>query len=457
MPQKTDTSKVNFDLLFKNHPIPMWIYDLKTLAFLEVNDAAVEKYGYKRKTFLSMTLKDIRPEEDVSKLLKDISKKRPALQHSGIWQHKLNIGKVIDVEITSHTIDYNGCKAALVIAQDITERRKVEEEKLVFSTVIENSLNELYVFDIDSLRFRNVNKGARENLGYSINELLQMTPLDLKPEFTKESFEKLIKPLRNKKKDKIEFTTVHRRKDGSLYPVEVHLSINHKEKVFSTIILDITERKRTEKKLRESEENLRIILESTADGILVVDNKGKVIKTNKLFADLWHIPPAILSSEDDNVLLNFVLNQLIDPEQFLNKVRQLYNSTDENLDTLFFKDGRIYERFSTPLLMRNKVIGRVWSFRNITERKLAEEAMRKKDEHYKTIIENIFKFIPEGVLVFTETMNLLKQNKAFGDIVQKYAPALGYTVEELTQKIIEQLSSEISAGEKTEIRIPKNS
>src|SRR3990172_339343 len=124
MSQKTDASQVNFDFLFKNHPIPMWIYDIKTLAFLEVNDAAVEKYGYSRKKFLSMTLKDIRPKEDVPRLLKDVSKKRPALQHSGRWQHKLNSGKVIDVEITSHTIDYNGHKAALVIAQDITDKKR---------------------------------------------------------------------------------------------------------------------------------------------------------------------------------------------------------------------------------------------------------------------------------------------------------------------------------------------
>lgn len=91
------------------------------------------------------------------------------------------------------------------------------------------------------------------------------------------------------------------------------------------------------------------------------------------------------------------------------------------------------------------------------ECKQAEETIRKKDEHYKALIENIFKFIPEGILVFTESMSLLKQNKAFGDIIRKYAPVLGYTEEELAQKIIEQLSSEILSGEKTEIRISRKS
>jgi PAS domain S-box-containing protein len=111
-------------LLFENHPIPMWVYDLKTLAFLKINDAAVEKYGYSRAEFLRMTLKNIRPEEDVTRLLADVKKKRPALQHSGDWQHKLKDGRIIDVEITSHTLEIEGRKAALVMAQDVTERKR---------------------------------------------------------------------------------------------------------------------------------------------------------------------------------------------------------------------------------------------------------------------------------------------------------------------------------------------
>lgn len=136
MSPKAITNQINFDLLFKNNPLPMWIYDLKTLAFLEVNDAAVKKYGYSRKKFLSMTLKDIRPKEDIERLLKDVSKKRPALQQSQNWRHKLKSGKVIDVEITSHTINYNGRKAALVTARDITDQKNAEEKI--------NKLNKVY-------------------------------------------------------------------------------------------------------------------------------------------------------------------------------------------------------------------------------------------------------------------------------------------------------------------------
>jgi PAS domain S-box-containing protein len=113
-PKTANESADFFRYLFESHPIPMWIYELKTLAFLEVNDAAVEKYGYRRDEFLSLTLKDIRPAEDVVRLLKDAKQKRPSLQHAGEWRHRLKDGRIINVEITSHTIEFNGRKAVLV-------------------------------------------------------------------------------------------------------------------------------------------------------------------------------------------------------------------------------------------------------------------------------------------------------------------------------------------------------
>jgi len=115
-----------------------------------------------------------------------------------------------------------------------------------FNRVLEQSLNEIYIFDSATLRFVDVNLGARTNLGYTMEELCDLTTLDIKPEFTIESFSELIEPLKAGFRKKIEFTTVHRRKDGTLYPVEVHLQLMDGDPpVFVAIILDITERKRT--------------------------------------------------------------------------------------------------------------------------------------------------------------------------------------------------------------------
>ncbi|HEX4834859.1 MAG TPA: PAS domain S-box protein [bacterium] len=116
-----------FKLLFANNPLPMWVYDLETLLFLEVNDAAMVQYGYSRDEFLRMRITDIRPKEDVSRLLEHVAMRRPRLQSSGEWRHQRKDGHIIDVQITSHALTYDGRKAALVVAQDITERKRAEE------------------------------------------------------------------------------------------------------------------------------------------------------------------------------------------------------------------------------------------------------------------------------------------------------------------------------------------
>jgi len=176
------------------------------------------------------------------------------------------------------------------------------------------------------------------------------------------------------------------------------------------VVQDITglrksdlERKKMEEELFESETYLRGILDSTNDGILAVDNHGKVINSNNRFAELWHIPQELIEQKDDSVLLTQVLDQLVNPEAFLSKVQELYNSDKTDFDTLTFKDRRIFERYSTPLILNKNIVGRVWSFRDITERKKAEESVRHAEERYRNIFENalvgIYQSTPEGQFI----------------------------------------------------------
>src|SRR5881396_2756065 len=172
-------------------------------------------------------------------------------------------------------------------------------------------------------------------------------------------------------------TTVH---------FEYRLSIGGREVWFSGAISpmsgdqvvlvgrDITERRLAERELRETLSLLNATFESTTDGILVVDLAGHIISFNRIFTELWRIPDTILEAKDHAQTIAFVLEQLADPQGFLSKVRDLHARPDaSSFDVLTFKDGRIYERFSQPQRIAGKSVGRVWSFRDVTESKRAQQ------------------------------------------------------------------------------------
>jgi signal transduction histidine kinase len=136
--------------------------------------------------------------------------------------------------------------------------------------------------------------------------------------------------------------------------------------------------------LRANAEALSLVqatLESTADGILVVDAEGRVVGHNQKFLDLWRIPPELAGARDDERLITYVLDQLRDPKSFTEKVRQLYaQNYGVSFDVLEFLDGRLYERYSQPQMRDGEPVGRVWSFRDVTDRRRAEVTRRRLEE-----------------------------------------------------------------------------
>ncbi|BDQ02813.1 PAS domain S-box protein [Ignavibacterium sp.] len=126
--EKLIESESLYKYLFEHNPLPMWVYDLDTLKFLAVNNAAINKYGYSREEFLSMTIKDIRPDDEIPALMKNIAEVKDDLQKSRPWKHKLKDGRIIYTEISSHGLNYEGHNARLVLANDITEQFLAEEK-----------------------------------------------------------------------------------------------------------------------------------------------------------------------------------------------------------------------------------------------------------------------------------------------------------------------------------------
>src|SRR5271157_6004726 len=134
---------------------------------------------------------------------------------------------------------------------------------------------------------------------------------------------------------------------------------------------------------------LQGILQSTSDGILAVNRENEVLFANERFAEMWMIPPEIMASKDDTLLLQYVLDQLLDPRGFTQRVQELYDSAEDSFDMLYFKDERVFERRSRPIMQETGACGRVWSFHDITERKRIEEALMASEAELRTLFASM--------------------------------------------------------------------
>lgn len=170
------------------------------------------------------------------------------------------------------------------------------------------------------------------------------------------------------------------------------------------------------------EDRLKVALESTEEGVLMVDRSGNVLAFNTRFIQLWNIPPAIVEIGHDDQLLAHVLDQLSDPKQFMAQVRRLYQTDDEANDTLHFKDGRVFTRYTRALSLGVEP-GRIWCFRDVTEQARVQQALSEREELYRTIVTQANDAI---ALIDAQTLAFIEFNDAVCN-------GLGYTRAEFQQ------------------------
>jgi PAS domain S-box-containing protein len=173
------------------------------------------------------------------------------------------------------------------------------------------------------------------------------------------------------------------------------------------------ERKRQEQELRHYVGLLQSTFESTDDGLLIVDRAGKILAFNERFARMWCIPESILRTMEDQRMLDFVQDQLVQPEAFTRKVKELYEDPSRtSMDLLEFKDRRFFERYSQPFLLQEEIAGRIWSFRDVTERTWAEEALNKSERELKYIINSA----KDAIFVKDHMGKYVMANEAMGKL-----------------------------------------
>jgi PAS domain S-box-containing protein len=269
----------------------------------------------------------------------------------------------------------------------MAEKLRVSEER--HRTVIEN-LGEGIGHVNPNEEFTFANPAAEEIFGLPPGGLLGRSLRELTPA---DQFDRIREQTGKRRVGETSaYDVIIRRSDGEARHLLVTAvpQFDHEGKFTGTfgVFRDITERRRAQEALRHSESSLQAILRSTADGLLAVNTENQVMLANERFAEMWRIPAEMLTARDDAALLRHVLEQLVEPQSFLRKVQELYCSEEESFDTLHFKDGRVFERLSRPLLEGGKPCGRVWSFRDVTERKLAEtERERLIGELRQTLAE----------------------------------------------------------------------
>jgi PAS domain S-box-containing protein len=182
----------------------------------------------------------------------------------------------------------------LILSAAATEAEDAQEQSIRFGRVLDESSNEIYLFDARALQLIQANRGAQENLGYTLEELQSLTPMDLKPDFSREHLEKILKPLRDGTERLVTFRTRHQRKNGTFYPIECRVHLSHAEvcPVFVGIVQDITEKKKTEEELSLHRHHLEeLVMQRTADlesTHLQLLHAEKLSATGKIAASMAH-------------------------------------------------------------------------------------------------------------------------------------------------------------------------
>ena len=277
-----NASNNQYQILFDKNPQPMWVYDLDTLEILAVNDAAVKNYGYSREEFLKLNLKDIRPTEDIPRLKEHLLKDTEAYYTSKNWRHLKKDGTIINVEVESQLLEFNGKNARIVSLKDVTETKKTEEINRYYANIIKSSNDAIIGKDLNGI-ISSWNEAAELMYGYSSSEMLGKSIGVIFPPEKKHELDYIIEQIKNGRK-LYHYETIRLRKDGRKIDVSITVSpirnINGEIIGASDITRYITKNKKIEAErnlLFRKEKEARRNVEKNKDRLQFLSEASKIL------------------------------------------------------------------------------------------------------------------------------------------------------------------------------------
>jgi two-component system, cell cycle sensor histidine kinase and response regulator CckA len=376
---------VNFRTLFSKHPEPMWIYDLKTLHCLEVNDAAVEHYGYSRDEFLRTLLTDIHPLEDVPHLYEDVARTRTGVQHSGEWRHLHKDGRLINVEVICHGLALGGHEAQMVVVRDITKQRQAEQAlrqaERKYRLIFEEAIVGMYQSTPDG-RLLSANPAMARMFGFD-------SPGELIAGITYAHSEACVDPTRREEFEHLlrehgvvkHFELQVKRKDGSTVWLWTNAQAVREGNTivrYEGIFEDITDRKLLEDRLLQAQQKYRDIVENAVVGIFQSTPEGRYISVNPAMANMlgYDSPEDLVASITDITEQVYVDSKA--REELKRIAREQGVATNFECQA-YRKDGsKMWLCANVRAISQNGVVMRYEGMnQDVTQRKLLEDQLRQ--------------------------------------------------------------------------------
>jgi PAS domain S-box-containing protein len=370
-----------YRLLFEVTPLPALVYDLTSFAILNVNQAAIETYGYSRAEFLRSTLEDLLMPEEFARLKTSLAADPQQIRQKEISQHRTKGGVAVDVELSAYTVTLGERQARLVILNDITERLQKEERlraaETYYRLLFEHSPLPAFVIDLETLQLLDVNETAVTQYGYAYEEFLRLTLKDIRPPEDIPQMLRLLSQL--PPGGHINEPVRHRKKDGTIIEVEINTFpiVFQQRRATVATAQDVTARRQLEQTLRASERQYRELCEQANDAIYTHDLQGNLTSINEAGVRFLGY-----SHEE---LIGMNMAQLLSPEDLARAQEMVQRKFAGDLKYTIYevrvmtKDGRqLPVELSTTLMSQDgQPIGVQGIARVLTERKRMEEHLRQ--------------------------------------------------------------------------------